>query len=453
MHKTLIIGNHKSLVGKICINGSKNAILPIMAASLLSDSSVTLFNVPDLVDVHFMCELLRNFGAEVNFTRNKDYKANHTMEISCDNINYYIAPHEIASKLRASFLILGPMLSKFGKVNTTFPGGCNIGKRPVDMHIKALEDMEAKIEIDSYNITATVNGKLQGREITFEKVSVGATENIIMAATLAEGVTTINNPAIEPEVLDLIEFLKKMGADINVYSSVIPAHDAEIYDRSQCKTIRMTNSLMEGVITVKGVEKLNGCTHKIIPDRIEAGTYALAAIITGGELKLEGVDISDIKCIEHKLEAIGANIEAANDGVIVSRKNNYIKPINVTTNSYPGFPSDMQPQLMSAICFADGISIIEENIFENRFMHVNELKKLGANINVEKNRAIVTGIKKLSGSNLHATDLRSTAALILASLIADGETIINNSHHYLYRGYEAMYEKLNLCGADISVLT
>ncbi|WP_264953957.1 UDP-N-acetylglucosamine 1-carboxyvinyltransferase [Wolbachia endosymbiont (group A) of Endotricha flammealis] len=423
MHKILIRNNYKPLVGKIKINGSKNAVLPIMAASLLSSSQVILHNVPDLIDVHLMSKLLESLGAEVNFMHNKNYKANHTLKIDCSNINNHVMPYKTASKLRTSFLILGPMLSRFGKARTAFPGGCNIGKRPVDMHIKALEEMGAKIEIDGYNIIATVKGKLQGKEITFEKISVGATENVIMAATFAEGVTTINNAATEPEVLDLIDFLKKMGADIEIDNTKV-------------------------IIT--GVEALNGCVHKIIPDRIEAGTYALAAIITGGKLELEGINLSDIRCITNELETIGAMVELYDGGIVISRKNGSIKSANVATDPYPNFPSDMQPQLMSAMCIADGISVIEENIFENRFTHADELRKLGANISIEKSKATISGIKSLSGANLYATDLRSTAALVLASLVAGGETIINNSHH-LWRGYEAMHEKLNSCGADISI--
>ncbi len=423
MHKILIRNNYKPLVGKIKINGSKNAVLPIMAASLLSSSPVILHNVPDLIDVHLMSKLLESLGAEVNFMHNKNYKANHTLKIDCSNINNHVMPYKTASKLRTSFLILGPMLSRFGKARTAFPGGCNIGKRPVDMHIKALEEMGAKIEIDGYNIIATVKGKLQGKEITFEKISVGATENVIMAATFAEGVTTINNAATEPEVLDLIDFLKKMGADIEIDNTKV-------------------------VIT--GVEALNGCVHKIIPDRIEAGTYALAAIITGGKLELEGINLSDIRCITNELETIGAMVELYDGGIVISRKNGSIKSANVATDPYPNFPSDMQPQLMSAMCIADGISVIEENIFENRFTHADELRKLGANISIEKSKATISGMKSLSGANLYATDLRSTAALVLASLVAGGETIINNSHH-LWRGYEAMHEKLNSCGADISI--
>ncbi|AGK00410.1 MULTISPECIES: UDP-N-acetylglucosamine 1-carboxyvinyltransferase [unclassified Wolbachia] len=423
MHKILIRNNYKPLVGKIKINGSKNAVLPIMAASLLSSSPVILHNVPDLIDVHLMSKLLESLEAEVNFMHNKNYKANHTLKIDCSNINNHVMPYKTASKLRTSFLILGPMLSRFGKARTAFPGGCNIGKRPVDMHIKALEEMGAKIEIDGYNIIATVKGKLQGKEITFEKISVGATENVIMAATFAEGVTTINNAATEPEVLDLIDFLKKMGADIEIDNTKV-------------------------IIT--GVEALNGCVHKIIPDRIEAGTYALAAIITGGKLELEGINLSDIRCITNELETIGAMVELYDGGIVISRKNGSIKSANVATDPYPNFPSDMQPQLMSAMCIADGISVIEENIFENRFTHADELRKLGANISIEKSKATISGIKSLSGANLYATDLRSTAALVLASLVAGGETIINNSHH-LWRGYEAMHEKLNSCGADISI--
>ncbi|RDD35717.1 UDP-N-acetylglucosamine 1-carboxyvinyltransferase [Wolbachia endosymbiont of Cylisticus convexus] len=423
MHKILVRSNHKPLIGKIKINGSKNAILPIIAASLLSSSAVTLHNVPDLIDVHLMSELLKSLGAEVNFIHNKDYKANHTLQIDCSNINNHIMPYKTASKLRTSFLMLGPMLSRFGKIATVFPGGCNIGKRPVDMHIKALEAMGVQIEIDGCNIIATTKGKLQGKEITFEKVSVGATENVIMAATLAEGVTIISNAAIEPEVLDLIEFLKRMGANIEVNNTKI---------------------------TIEGIEELNGCVHKIIPDRIEAGTYALAAVITGGELKLEGVSLSDIGCIVNELKTIGTRVELHDDGIIISRKNGSIKSAHVATNPYPNFPSDMQPQLMSAMSIAGGISVIEENVFENRFAHANELRKLGADISIEKSKATISGIKSLYGADLHANDLRSTAALILASLVANGETTINNSHHLL-RGYEAMDEKLNSCGADISL--
>lgn len=425
MHKILVRSNYKPLVGKIKVNGSKNAILPIMAASLLSSSLVILHNVPDLIDVHLMSELLKSLGAEVNFICNKDYKANHTLKIDCSNINNHSTSYEIASKLRASFLMLGPMLSRFGKMRAAFPGGCSIGKRPVDMHIKALEEMGANIEIDDKSIIATTKEKLQGKEITLEKVSVGATENVIMAATLAEGVTIINNAATEPEVLDLIELLKKMGANIEINNTSL---------------------------TIEGVKELNGCAHKIIPDRIEAGTYALAAVITGGELKLEGISFSDIRCIANELKAIEANVELCNEGIVVSRKNGSIKSAHVATNPYPNFPSDMQPQLMSAICIADGISIIEENVFESRFAHTDELRKLGANISIEKNKAIISGVKSLSGANLCANDLRSTAALVLASLVAKGETIINNSYH-LWRGYEAMHEKLNSCGADIFVLS
>lgn len=425
MHKILVKNNNKPLVGEIPVNGAKNSILPIMAASLLCNASVTLFNVPDLIDVHLMSELLKNFGAEVSFVRNEAYKANHTLKISCDNIVDHVASHEIANKLRASFLILGPMLSRFGRVETVFPGGCNIGKRPVSMHIKALKEMRAKIEVHDYNITAEVKGKLRGKEIVFEKVSVGATQNVVMAATLAEGETVIYNSAIEPEVLDMIDFLNKSGANISVH---------------------------ENRIIIKGVEKLSGCSHRVIPDRIEAGTYSLAAVITGGKLELKGINLSNIRYIVNELETIGAEIASKEDSITISKKDGFIRPINITTSAYPGFPSDMQPQLMSVMCIANGISIIEENIFENRLMHVNELKKMAANIYVENNKATVIGTKKLFGTNLNATDLRSTAALILAALIADGETVINNASH-LHRGYEAIHEKLNSCGANISILT
>ncbi|WFW29927.1 MAG: UDP-N-acetylglucosamine 1-carboxyvinyltransferase [Wolbachia endosymbiont of Menacanthus eurysternus] len=455
--KILIRNNLRPLVGKIKINGSKNAVLPIVAASLLSNFSITIYNVPNLIDIHLMSKLLRALGAKVNFIYNKFYKANHILEIDCSNIRNYVIPCETANKFRASFLIMGPMLSRFGKVRTVFPGGCNIGKRPIDMHVRALEKMGAKIEIDGCNIIATVRGKLQGKKITFEKISVGATENIIMAATLAEGITVINNAAIEPEVLDLIGLLKKMGADISInsdevdFSNIISARN---YKRSYNKSLLgghiATRKIIKGVITIRGVKVLNGCSYKIMSDRIEAGTYALAAVITGGKLMLEG--ISNIECIINELRSIGASIELNDNGIFVSRKNNFIKSINVSTGSYPDFPSDMQPQLISTMCIANGVSVIEENIFEKRFMHVGELKKLGANISIKKSKAIINGVRSLYGANLYATDLRSNAALILASLVANGETTISNSYH-LCRGYEAMCEKLNSCGADISILS
>ncbi|OEY86944.1 UDP-N-acetylglucosamine 1-carboxyvinyltransferase [Wolbachia pipientis] len=425
MHKIIIKNNYKPLVGNVRINGAKNAILPIIAASILCSSPVILFNVPDITDVHSMSMLLTSLGAEVNFIRNRNYKANHTLEIDCSKINNHIISSETASKVRTSILLLGPMLSRFGKINTSFPGGCNIGTRLIDMHIKALEEMGAKIVVDENNITATVEGKLQGKGISFERVSVGATQNIIMAAILAEGVTVIYNPAIEPEICNLIEFLIKMGANITI---------------------------QENKIIITGVEKLNGCSHKIIPDRIEAGTYSLAAIITDGELTLEEVSLPDMKCVVDQLKAIGAKIKPSKNSIIISRENCHVEPVNVSTNPYPCFPSDMQPQLTSVLCIANGVSTIEENLYNNRFTHVHELKKAGANISIEENRAIITGTKKLCSSNLYANDLRSAAALVLASLVAEGATVINNCSH-LYRGYEVMHEKLNMCGANISLLT
>ncbi len=421
----IIKNNYKPLVGNVRINGAKNATLPIIAASILCQSSIILFNVPDIVDVHSMVMLLESIGAKVNFIRNKNYKANHILEIDCSDIKSHIISSKIASRIRTSILLLGPMLARFGKINTSFPGGCNIGNRLIDMHIKALEEMGAQITVDGCNLTATVAEKLQGKEIVFERVSVGATQNTIMAAILAEGTTVIHNPAIEPEIFNLIEFLVKMGANIIIQGNKI-------------------------IIT--GVEKLNGCSHKIISDRIEAGTYSLAAIITDGELTLEEINLTDMKCVASQLEAIGAKIKPSKNSVTISRKSYCVSPINVATNPYPCFPSDMQPQLTSVMCIANGVSTIEENLYDNRFTHVSELKKTGANISIKENRAIVTGTNKLCSSNLYANDLRSAAALVLASLVAEGETVVNNCFH-LYRGYEVMHEKLNMCGANISVFT
>lgn len=421
MKKILVRGSNRPLIGEIPINGAKNAILPIMAATMLCNSSITLLNVPDLVDVHYMSTLLKNFGIETNFIYHKSHKSNHALEISCNNIRYNSNRAEIANQLRTSILMLGPMLSRFGKANSLLPGGCNIGERPIDMHIKALRKMGAEIEVKGCNITATAKKRLQGKEIVFEKISVGATENVIMAAVLAEGMTVIHNAATEPEVVNLVEFLNKVGSNISINNNQI---------------------------TIQGVEQLNGCSHSIISDRIEAGTYALAAIITGGALKLQGIDLSHIKCIVNQLTRIGAEIELVENGVMVSRRDDQIKSIDISTNSYPGFPSDMQPQFMSTMCFANGNSEIEENIFDNRFAHVHELKKMGANISLEKNKAIVIGKKELTSTSLNATDLRSAAALILASLTAKGESTIFNPY-YLYRGYESMCEKLNMCGAEI----
>jgi len=427
MKKLLIKGGNK-ITGTLQIAGAKNAALPIMVASILTDEKLTLTNIPHVADISTMANLLINLGVGFNIDGIDKDEGNigRVVVLSAANIDNPVAPYELVRKMRASILILGPLLARFGKAKVSLPGGCAIGTRPVDLHLKALEKMNAKIELVNGYIEATVDGRLKGAEIDFEKVSVGATENILMAATLAEGKTIINNAAREPEIIDLAKCLNAMGAKIEGAGTL--------------------------KIIVTGVDKLHGARHHIVADRIEAGTYAIAAGITNGHINLKGVNIELFTGLKNELEKAGVLIKSVSENEVeVKRYKDEIQAVDIATNPYPGFPTDMQAQFMSLMAISNGTSIIKENIFENRFMHILELVRMGAKIESHGNIATVKGTGELFGAEVMATDLRASVSLVLAGLIASGETIINRLYH-LERGYERLAEKLISCGADIKIL-
>jgi UDP-N-acetylglucosamine 1-carboxyvinyltransferase len=426
--KKLLIRGGKQLNGSVQIAGAKNATLPLMVASILTDEKLTLTNVPHVSDIATMANLLENLGIAITLDGTDPEFGNQGRALIFDakNISNPVAPYDLVRKMRASIFILGPLLARLGKAKVSLPGGCAIGTRPVDLHLKAMEKLGAKIELVGGYVEASVDGRLKGAEINFEKVSVGATENALMAATLAEGETVINNAACEPEIIDLAKCLSAMGAKI-----------------SGAGTSR---------IVIQGVEKLHAARHKIVADRIEAGTYAIAAGITGGCIKLTGVDMWVLGGFKEELEKAGLSLTQIAEGEIeVKRVSKTINSVSISTHPFPGFPTDMQAQFMSLMAVADGASTIEETIFENRFMHVMELQRMGANIESHGNLAVVKGVKKLAGAEVMATDLRASVSLVLAGLVADGETIINRLYH-LERGYERLAEKLIACGADIKIL-
>ncbi len=427
MKKLLIRGGNK-LNGSVQIAGAKNATLPLMVASILTDEKLTLANLPHVSDIATMANLLINLGIEINFDGHDPEFGGQgrVIVLNAKNINNPIAPYDLVRKMRASIFILGPLLARLGKAKVSLPGGCAIGTRPVDLHLKAMEKLGAKIELSGGYVEASVDGRLQGAEINFEKVSVGATENALMAATLAEGETIINNAACEPEIIDLAKCLTSMGAKIA--GAGTPQ------------------------IVIQGVEKLHAARHVIIADRIEAGTYAVAAGITGGCIKLRGLEMWALGGFKEELEKAGLIITQTGEREIeVKRIAERINPVNISTHPFPGFPTDMQAQFMSLMTIADGTSTIEETIFENRFMHVLELVRMGANIESHGNISVVKGVTKLTGAEVMATDLRASVSLVLAGLVAEGETIINRLYH-LERGYERLAEKLITCGADIEIL-
>ena len=414
MDKISILGG-KTLEGTITISGSKNAALPILVSSLLTREISNLDNVPNLLDITTMKELLISLGIKI-VAKEKSLFIEPSNNISTH------ADYELVRKMRASVLVLGPLLARFGEAEVSLPGGCAIGSRPVDIHINALKKMGAKLKIKDGYIKASVpNKKLVGADITFPKVSVGATENIIMAACLAKGKTIIRNAALEPEIDDLITVLNKMGA--NVYRS----------DSNK--------------IEVEGVISLKGFSHSVMPDRIEAGTYAMAAIITAGRIELLKAEEKYLKNVIKYLNRVGAKIESTNNGINIEGPK-VIKNIDMKTEVYPGFPTDLQAQAMALMSVAEGSSVIEESIFENRFMHIAELVRFGANIKNEGVKAHIVGCKALNGAQVMATDLRASSSLILAGLRAEGETIINRVYH-LDRGYENLEKKLSMCGANI----
>lgn len=410
----IVVEKSPPLKGTVRISGAKNSALPILAASLLSTEDVVLEDVPNLKDVDVFCEVLALLGADV------EKYGGGKIKINSANMNSYETPYELMSKMRASFLVMGPLLTRLGKAKTSLPGGCAIGTRPIDLHLKGFKALGAEIDVD-HGYVGAFGDKLKGDRIYLDFPSVGATENVMMAAVLAEGETTIDNAAMEPEIVDLANFLNKMGADISGAG---------------------TSS-----IRIRGVEKLRGATHSIIPDRIEAGTFMVASAITCGDIIIENVIPSHIKPAIAKLREIGCEIWENGDKIRVIGTADR-KAVDIKTLPYPGFPTDMQAQFMSLMSVTEGTSVIIETVFENRFMHVDELKRMGANIKIDGRSAIVQGVSSLTSAPVKATDLRAGAALILAGLVADGKTTIDNIYH-IDRGYDGIENKLSKLGAKI----
>jgi len=414
---SIVIKGGAELHGQIPIAGAKNACLTLMPATLLSDEPLTLTNAPRLSDIRTMTELLQSLGAEVT-----SMQGGQVLAMSSHDINNHTADYDIVRKMRASILVLGPMLARDGHAIVSLPGGCAIGARPVDLHLKALEALGAELELKDGYVHAKAPGGLKGGIVDFPFVSVGATENALMAATLAKGTTVIKNAAREPEIVDLAHCLQKMGAQI---------------DGEGTETI-----------TIQGVDRLNGATHPVVTDRIELGTYMLAPAFTGGEVELLGGRLDLVGAFVEKLEAAGVSVSETDKGLLVARKNGRVSAVDVVTEPFPGFPTDLQAQMMALLCTADGVSVLEEKIFENRFMHAPELVRMGADIEVHGGTATVTGVEKLKGAPVMATDLRASVSLILAALAAEGETVVSRVYH-LDRGYERVEDKLGACGATI----
>ncbi|MEY8883448.1 UDP-N-acetylglucosamine 1-carboxyvinyltransferase [Donghicola sp. XS_ASV15] len=414
---SIIVKGGTELRGQIPIAGAKNACLTLMPATLLSEEPLTLTNAPRLSDIRTMTLLLQSLGAEV-----QSLNDGRVLALSSHGLNNHKADYDIVRKMRASILVLGPMLARDGHAVVSLPGGCAIGARPVDLHLTALEAMGAELELKDGYVHAKAAGGLKGGIVDFRFASVGATENALMAATLAKGTTVLNNAAREPEIVDLAQCLRAMGAQI----------EGEGTSR----------------IEIQGVERLNGATHQVVADRIEMGTYMLAPAIAGGEVEVLGGSIDLLGAFVEKLEAAGVSVASTKDGVLVSRKNGRVDAVDVTTEPYPGFPTDLQAQFMAMMCTANGTSVLEEKIFENRFMHAPELIRMGADIEVHGGTAKVTGVDRLRGAPVMATDLRASVSLILAGLAAEGETRVNRVYH-LDRGYESVETKLGACGANI----
>lgn len=414
---SIIVRGNGALSGQIPIAGAKNACLTLMPATLLSDEPLTLTNAPRLSDIRTMSELLRSLGAEV-----ASMQDGQVLALSSHRLSGTRAEYDIVRKMRASILVLGPLLAREGHAEVSLPGGCAIGARPVDLHLRALEAMGAEMELKDGYVHAKAPGGLKGGIVEFPFVSVGATENALMAATLARGTTVLKNAAREPEIVDLAQCLRRMGAQIEGEGA--------------------------SEITIQGVDRLGGATHPVVTDRIELGTYMLAPAICGGEVECLGGRIDLVGAFCEKLDAAGISVEQTNSGLKVSRKNGRVRAVDVTTEPFPGFPTDLQAQMMALLCTAEGTSVLEEKIFENRFMHAPELMRMGASIDVHGGTATVTGVERLKGAPVMATDLRASVSLILAGLAAEGETIVNRVYH-LDRGYERVEEKLGNVGAHI----
>tara|TARA_B100001094_G_scaffold303564_1_gene331787 strand:- start:410 stop:1669 length:1260 start_codon:yes stop_codon:yes gene_type:complete len=415
MDKLLIKGG-SPLNGTIYASGAKNSALPILAASLLADSPLRVGNLPHLNDVTTMLELLGSMGVEVMLSDEME------VQVDTSNIKNLNARYELVKTMRASILVLGPLLAKFQQATVALPGGCAIGSRPVNLHIEAMRAMGAEINIEDGNIKASVNGRLKGAKIIFEPVSVTATENVLMAASLAEGKTIIENAAREPEVIDLADCLIEMGANIKGAGT--------------------------DQIVIEGVEQLNGASFSVMPDRVEVGTYLTAVAMTGGRVKIKSAKPEYLSSVILKLELTGAEITLGDDWVEIYMGKSKPKAISLTTGPYPSFPTDMQAQFVSLNAIAQGNSTVTETVFENRFMHVQEIARMGGNITLKGNTAVIEGIDRLQGAPVMATDLRASASLVLAGLVAEGPTVIDRIYH-IDRGYERIEEKLKMLGADI----
>ena len=412
----IIVNGGNPLHGSIEIAGAKNACLTLMPAALLCAEPLTLTNAPRLSDIATMTELLESLGCEV-----ASLQEGRVLVLGTEKISNHTAHYDIVRKMRASILVLGPMLARDGEAVVSLPGGCAIGARPVDIHLSGLEAMGAELDLREGYVHAKAPNGLKGAEYTLPFASVGATENLLMAATLAKGTTVLKNVAREPEIVDLAECLRAMGADISGEGSE--------------------------TLTIHGVKKLHGATHRVVTDRIELGTYMIAPVIAGGEVELVGGRRDLLEAFCDKLEAAGATISESENGLTVTR-NGPIKPVDIVTEVHPGFPTDLQAQMMALLAFSNGTSVLEERIFENRFMHAPELIRMGADIEVHGGTATVTGVSGLKGAPVMATDLRASVSLILAGLAAEGETMVSRVYH-LDRGYEQLVRKLSACGADI----
>jgi UDP-N-acetylglucosamine 1-carboxyvinyltransferase len=412
----LIINGNIPLQGEIRISGAKNAALPIIAGSLLTAGRVSIDNIPHLHDVATIISLLGQMGARSTLNEHSN------IEMDASNVTSFYAPYELVRTMRASVLVLGPLLGRFGEAHVSLPGGCAIGTRPVDQHLKGLQAMGAKIEVENGYIKAKVKGRLKGTTIVMDIVTVTGTENIMMAAVLAEGQTIIHNAAREPEVEDLANFLITLGAKISGVGT--------------------------STLVIDGVKELGSGTYQVLPDRIETGTYLTAAAITRGKVKLKNTRPDILESVLLKLEEAGADISTGKDWILLDMKGNRPRAINVSTAPYPAFPTDMQAQLMALNTVAEGTGMITETVFENRFMHVQELQRMGADIALRGNTAVCTGVSKLLGAQTMATDLRASACLVLAGLAATGETSVHRIYH-IDRGYECIEEKLSQLGARI----
>ena len=414
---SIVVTGNGPLKGVIPIAGAKNACLTLMPATLLTDAPLTLTNAPRLSDIRTMSELLGSLGAEV-----ASLQDGKVLALSSHDLTSHRADYDIVRKMRASILVLGPMLARDGHAVVSLPGGCAIGARPVDLHLRALEAMGAELNLRDGYVHAKAPGGLKGARFAFPIVSVGATENALMAATLAKGTTILENAAREPEIVDLAQCLRRMGAQIEGEGT--------------------------STITIQGVASLGGATHPVVTDRIELGTYMLAPAIAGGTVECLGGRLDLVQAFADKLQEAGVEVTETARGLRVTRNSDRLRPVNVSTEPFPGFPTDLQAQFMAAMCSADGVSVLEEHIFENRFMHAPELTRMGAQIDVHGGTATVTGVERLRGAPVMATDLRASVSLILAALAAEGETVVSRVYH-LDRGYENVEDKLGACGAKI----